>query len=212
MADYDHDKEEVLDEIEEEPIEGYCVSCKTKVDMEEPLAVWTSRGRPGTRGKCPVCGQTVFRMGRTHLHGNAKPPSAVQVIAPKAKGLAAKAAYIAVDATHTEFAEKLGQDLQQIGINVWVDDGADADTTQWSGGVHPALDQCTHLVIVLTNFTAKTQSIEDAWTYFMSKRKPIAVARVEAVDPPDNLRSRPRFDFTEDYKTAFRGLVEVLSR
>jgi hypothetical protein len=34
-------------------IEGYCVRCKTMIEMEQPEAVWTSRGTPGNRGTCP---------------------------------------------------------------------------------------------------------------------------------------------------------------
>lgn len=202
-----------LDELEEEEaIEAYCVSCREKIEMVEPAAVWTSQGRPGTRGECPICGGTVFRMGRTHLHGTTSKPKAIQVLPGTVKKRDARAAYIAADVTQADFAEKLALDLQKIGIHIWVDSGEEIDETHWAGGVHPALDQCTHLVVVLSGFASKTTAIEEAWKFFLSKRKPVAVVQVEAVDPPDELRSRPRFDFTKDYKTAFRGLVEVLSR
>ena len=209
LDEFDEDE---FDEFDEEPIEAYCVSCKDKVEIESPVAVWTSRGRPGTRGECPTCGNTVFRMGRTYLHGGGKAPKAVQVVAAGVKGRNAKATYIAADVTQTDFAAKLGDDLQRLGINVWVDDGEAVDDTKWSGGVHPALDQCTHLVVVLSSFTSKTASVQDAWNYFLRQRKPIALVMAESVDPPDELRSRPRFDFVNDYKLAFRGLMEVLSR
>jgi len=49
-------------------LEAYCVKCKTKREMLNPQAEFTSAGTPGTRGTCPVCGTTMFRMGKTPAH------------------------------------------------------------------------------------------------------------------------------------------------
>jgi DNA topoisomerase-1 len=44
--------------------------------MQDPQAVFTSSGTPATRGKCPVCGTTLFRMGRTPAHEGLQAPAA----------------------------------------------------------------------------------------------------------------------------------------
>jgi DNA topoisomerase I len=49
-------------------LEAYCVKCKTKREVVNPKAVFTEAGAPATRGECPVCGTTLFRMGRTEAH------------------------------------------------------------------------------------------------------------------------------------------------
>lgn len=49
-------------------MEAYCVKCKEKREINEPQAVYTANGTPATRGLCPVCGTTLFRMGRTGAH------------------------------------------------------------------------------------------------------------------------------------------------
>src|SRR5512136_1123726 len=49
-------------------MEAYCVKCKTKREMTEALAEFTSTGTPATRGKCPVCGTTMYKMGATPAH------------------------------------------------------------------------------------------------------------------------------------------------
>ena len=49
-------------------MEAYCVKCKEKREMQDATAEFTAAGAPGTRGKCPVCGTTMFRMGRTDAH------------------------------------------------------------------------------------------------------------------------------------------------
>ncbi|MBI3158781.1 MAG: type I DNA topoisomerase [Chloroflexi bacterium] len=64
-------------------MEAYCVKCKTKREMQDPRAEFTTTGAPGTRGTCPVCGTTLFRMGRTPAHeGLQAPPSAKRASAP----------------------------------------------------------------------------------------------------------------------------------
>ncbi len=58
-------------------LQAYCVKCKTKRDLKDAEAVYTRTGAPGTRGECPVCGTTLFRMGETHAHKNVPKPENV---------------------------------------------------------------------------------------------------------------------------------------
>jgi DNA topoisomerase-1 len=46
--------------------------------MQNPNPEFTASGTAGTRGKCPVCGTTMFRMGRTPAHEGMTPPPASQ--------------------------------------------------------------------------------------------------------------------------------------
>ncbi len=66
-------------------IEAYCVKCKTKREMEQPLAVFTAKAQPAMQGICPVCGTKMFSMGRTTLHDNLQPPTPPQPSKPTAK-------------------------------------------------------------------------------------------------------------------------------
>jgi len=49
-------------------MQAYCVKCKAKREMQNPEPTFTKTGRPATRGICPVCGTTMFRMGETEAH------------------------------------------------------------------------------------------------------------------------------------------------
>ncbi len=42
----------------------YCLKCRAHRDIANPQAVTLKNGRPATRGTCPVCGKTVFRIGK----------------------------------------------------------------------------------------------------------------------------------------------------
>jgi DNA topoisomerase-1 len=50
--------------------------------MQDPRPDFTAKGTPGTRGVCPVCGTTLFRMGRTPAHDSL---DASRIVAEKNK-------------------------------------------------------------------------------------------------------------------------------
>lgn len=208
-----------MDEWEDEPIEGYCMSCRDKVEIENPQAVWTSQGRPGTRGTCPMCGGTVYRMGKTDAHDALKQPEAVQVVDNSGirKTKAAKikieaATYVVGSPADSELVERIAQDLDTFGISTWSDSQDDDEEVNWAGGVHPALTQCKKMVVVISREALHSESVEESWRYFRDQRKPVIVALAEDVEPPDDLRSRPRFDLHSDYKRGFRELMAQLAR
>jgi predicted RNA-binding Zn-ribbon protein involved in translation (DUF1610 family) len=47
-------------------VEGYCVKCKKKVEIKNPVNT-TIKGkagnRPAVKGVCPNCGTAIFRIG-----------------------------------------------------------------------------------------------------------------------------------------------------
>lgn len=43
-------------------VEGYCVKCKAKKEMQEPQEVTMKNKRKAMKGKCPDCGTSLFRI------------------------------------------------------------------------------------------------------------------------------------------------------
>ncbi|MCB9455511.1 MAG: toll/interleukin-1 receptor domain-containing protein [Anaerolineaceae bacterium] len=198
---------DIEDDIE--AIEGYCVRCKETVEIEDPQPVWTRRGMPATRGTCPDCGGTVFRMGKTDAHEMQNRPEAVQVAGNNRARLAQDTAYIVFAEQDAALAEQIADDLQKIGIASWLHENS--DNTNWAGGVHPALKECNRMVVLLSPHSAAHEQVMAAWQFFKEKGKRIAIAQLAPISPPDAIRRSPRFDFTGDYKTAFRQMVAALS-
>jgi DNA topoisomerase-1 len=56
-------------------MEAYCVKCRTKREMKDPVAQFNAKGSPVTLGSCPVCGTKLYRMGRTPAHDGLIPPA-----------------------------------------------------------------------------------------------------------------------------------------
>lgn len=46
------------------PMEAYCVKCRTKREMKDPKSVTLKNGKPATEGTCPVCGTKMMRIGK----------------------------------------------------------------------------------------------------------------------------------------------------
>ena len=66
--------------------QAYCFKCRTKREMETPQAIYNKAGAPATRGECPECGTTMYRVGRTPAHeGIPKPEVAKRPARKKAK-------------------------------------------------------------------------------------------------------------------------------
>ncbi len=55
-------------------MEAYCVKCKTKREVTQAEAVFTANATPATRGKCGVCGTSLYRMGVTEAHAGMPRP------------------------------------------------------------------------------------------------------------------------------------------
>lgn len=49
-------------------MEAYCVKCRQKREIKEPIADYNAAGAPVTKGTCSFCGTKVYRMGRTDAH------------------------------------------------------------------------------------------------------------------------------------------------
>lgn len=61
---------------------AYCFKCRTNRPLAQPAYVFTARGQAATRGVCPECGTTLFRMGETPHHAGLERPA----VTPTARG------------------------------------------------------------------------------------------------------------------------------
>ncbi|MBP8048061.1 MAG: type I DNA topoisomerase, partial [Anaerolineales bacterium] len=62
-------------------MEAYCMKCKTKREIKDPVAGFNAKGSPVTTGVCPECGTKLYRMGRTDAHADmVAPPRPAKVV------------------------------------------------------------------------------------------------------------------------------------
>ena len=46
-------------------MQGYCMKCRTKREIKNPMAITMKNGRPATQGVCPVCGTKMFKIDKS---------------------------------------------------------------------------------------------------------------------------------------------------
>jgi hypothetical protein len=54
-------------------VTGYCLKCKTTREIKDPKQVIMKNGRPATKGTCPVCGTTMYKIGKATPETKAAP-------------------------------------------------------------------------------------------------------------------------------------------
>ena len=67
-------------------MKAYCVKCREKRDIKDPIADYNAAGAPVTIGTCSVCGTKVYRMGRTEAHKDLPKPEVNRKKEIKRKG------------------------------------------------------------------------------------------------------------------------------
>jgi DNA topoisomerase-1 len=67
-------------------MEAYCMKCKEKREIKDPVAGFNAKSSPVTTGTCPMCGTKMFRMGKTDAHADmVAPPRPEKVIKREGK-------------------------------------------------------------------------------------------------------------------------------
>lgn len=59
-------------------MEAYCVRCKEKREIKDPVADFNKNGTPVTVGTCSVCGTKVYRIGKTPAHEGMTAPAKME--------------------------------------------------------------------------------------------------------------------------------------
>jgi len=45
-------------------MQAYCMKCRSKVEIKNPMQIKMKNKKPATKGVCPKCGTKVFRIGK----------------------------------------------------------------------------------------------------------------------------------------------------
>ncbi len=67
-------------------MKAYCVKCREKREIQDPVADYNAAGAPVTKGTCAVCGTKVYRMGKTEAHEGLPKPEVKRKKEIKRKG------------------------------------------------------------------------------------------------------------------------------
>ncbi len=114
------------------------------------------------------------------------------------------------------FVDRLVKDLREAGISVWRDvdkipGTVGANTAGWRDAVDRALNECTHMVVVLSADSVASSEVSSEWNYFLANNKPALPALAGDCKIPYRLLSLEYYDFRHGYDPAFQRLYGALT-
>jgi hypothetical protein len=56
-------KKSLISKEFEQLMEAYCVKCKAKTEVKNPVSITMKNGKPAISGVCATCGTKVFKIG-----------------------------------------------------------------------------------------------------------------------------------------------------
>lgn len=96
------------------------------------------------------------------------------------------------------FVSALASSLKTQGAQVWFDlaDAAVTEQAAWERAVQDALAVSEVLLVVLSPSALAHRYIQIDWSSFLNLGRPVVVALAQRCEVPEELRSRPRVDFS----------------
>lgn len=108
------------------------------------------------------------------------------------------------------YVQDLVRDLEETGVEVWIDFNNIKPGEDWDKSVEAALKVCDAMILVLTPRSVESQNVRPEWSYFLELNKPIYPILVEPCDIPFRLRLHHYVDFQGDRDYAFKQLLRTI--
>ncbi len=118
--------------------------------------------------------------------------------------------FISYKSVYAAFTEKLHDDLEAYGLDVWLDKRDIKPGEDWQESIGNALESCAIMIAVITPEAVESRIIQAEWNYFLSKDKPVFPIMLKSCEPPFRLQIIQYTDFTQGYEAGFGKLVTAL--
>ncbi|GAB4575113.1 MAG: hypothetical protein Kow0077_25020 [Anaerolineae bacterium] len=115
--------------------------------------------------------------------------------------------YLAYTREDALFAVQLAEDLQALGIEVWLDINEIAPGHDWEAAQQAAIEACEGLVIVLSPEAMRREHMRREVQRAFNRRKTIFLAVARPSPWRSWLNGLPLADFTSDYDAGLDALV-----
>ena len=117
--------------------------------------------------------------------------------------------FISYSRKDSDFALKLGKDLKEKGVNVWLDQ-LDIKTGQiWDDEVEKALNSRNQFLIILSPESVSSKNVMDELSYAFEENKQIIPVLINDCKRPFRLRRYQFSDFTKDYEKGLNDLLRA---
>ncbi len=111
---------------------------------------------------------------------------------------------------NSEFVLRLAQQLKENNIPIWLDQFDIQKGERWDRAIEAALDQATHILLVLSQASVDSENVRDEVDYAIDEGKQLVPILIEDCKIPLRVRRHQHIDFRLNYATAFETLVSTL--
>jgi TIR domain len=111
----------------------------------------------------------------------------------------------------SKFASRLAADLDNAGANVWLDQSGILIGKDWTQAVEEALASCGQFLVILSPASVGSPNVRDEVNFALDEKKRIFPVLYKRCKPPFRIRNAQYVDFTADYQTGLKALLEALT-
>jgi hypothetical protein len=106
------------------------------------------------------------------------------------------------------FTQVLVADLRRTGIAVWLDETDIPPGAKWDQAIEAALEGCSSVLFVLSPSSIESTNVLDEIAFALDEGKRIIPIKHKECKTPLRLRRVQQIDFTTDYSSALKRLVD----
>jgi serine/threonine-protein kinase len=118
--------------------------------------------------------------------------------------------FISYARSDAAFVGLLAERLKGLGVPVWTDrDILSGDN--WDRSVEAALQDATKMLVVMSPAAVASENVQDEWSYFLEKRKPVYPFVYQPCELPFRLRRRQYAASSGDLLTDVARILESLA-
>ncbi|WP_372754009.1 TIR domain-containing protein [Mariniflexile sp.] len=111
----------------------------------------------------------------------------------------------------SEFVLDLAKNLRQAGAKIWLDQLDIKPGARWDSSIEKALAKSKTLLVVLSEASVISHNVMDEVSYALEENKAVVPILMEKCEIPFRLRRLQYADFSGDYKTGVKTLIDALN-
>lgn len=111
----------------------------------------------------------------------------------------------------SEFVLKLATDLRTAGIDIWLDQLDIIAGKRWDAEIEKALEGAETMMVVLSPTSVASNNVMDEVSYALEEGKRVIPILISDCEIPFRVKRLQRIDFTGDYESALKKLVNALN-
>lgn len=108
------------------------------------------------------------------------------------------------------FVRRLAQDLEDNAVPFWLDQKHIEIGQNWDDEIDKALRRATHMLFVLSKFSARSQNVRDEYNFARDHDLHIVPIRLDDAQPHFRMARHQYIDFRTEYSDSLVTLLEML--